>query len=162
METYEEKALKAFLGNPPMYELYEKIFEEFLGSSSPYEWYKKAFEKYKKPGEKRFARNWSWWAFFGNEFYLIYRKAYLEGLAYIFLMAMLFNDFPVVAIAIRIASGYILPYFVYKKYIFFKADIEKRIKNENERIKEFEKVGGINPWAVWFFIFLVIMNLFSG
>jgi hypothetical protein len=144
MENYEDRALRAFIG------------------TSKYEWYKRAFAKYEKDGEEKFAWNWSWWAFLANGWYLIYRKAYLEGIAYIFLMTMLNNDFPIVALILGIGSGGVLPYFVYRRYKFLKLDIEEKVKDEDKRIQLFEKFGGVNQWVIWFFVFMLTLTLLSG
>ena len=106
---------------------------------------KKLLPNMKKNGEEKFVWNWSWWAFLGNGWYLIYRKAYLEGISYIFLMTMINNDFPSVAFLMGICSGGVLPYFVYRRYKFLKTDIESKIEDENTRIQLLRKFGGGKP-----------------
>jgi hypothetical protein len=147
-DDYETKMLDAFIQKP------EKLF-----------WYKNAFAKYNVNGIDKMAWHWSWWAFFGDFWFLLYRKAYLAALV-VFILDILVSFIPFVGpLIFAILRGGYSTFFIYKKYIKLKQDIENLIPNENERIETMRQVGGPNKWVIWLnilFVGLVVIGIISA
>lgn len=128
---YEDKALLSYLGN-------EKGFD----------WYKKAFAKNDEKNGK-FAWSWSLWAFLGGGWYLIYRRAYIEGICLLILGVVLLFRFPAMMLALKLSMGGIAPYIVYVKYKNMKYKIEGMMKKESRRLEALEVAGGCFVPAIW-------------
>ena len=56
-----------------------KMVEAFVNKPEVTLWYENAFRKYNVNGVEKLSWVWSWWAFFGGIFYLLYRKAYMPA-----------------------------------------------------------------------------------
>jgi len=61
-DEYEARMLEAFFGKPD---------QPDKGL-----WYANAFSKYEIEGVEKIQWKWSWWAFFGGLWFLLYRNAY--------------------------------------------------------------------------------------
>ena len=131
-KNYEDKMLEAFIQKP------DKIF-----------WYKKAFKKFNFNGIDRMAWNWSWWAFFGSFWFLLYRKAYIPALV-LFILNIISGIIPVIGPSIvGILAGGFSTYFIYKRYKELKEQIEAVEENEENRINAMLQMGGYHNWVVW-------------
>lgn len=133
-----------------------QAIEAYIDKPQSVEYYKKAFEKYNVAGVDRFAWNWSWWAFGGGMFYLLYRKLYVEALAYFFIF-MIVGMLPVVSLILWIISGGVLPYFVYKRYRKIKEQVEANVSDSVEQIAVLKELGGVNKWAIWLAVVMSVL-----
>lgn len=138
---YEAKMLEAFVAKPDRP-------EKGL-------WYANAFAKYDVNGVDTMRWNWSWWAFFGGIWFLIYRKAYAAA-GGLFLIAIASSFIPFGGLVISILAGGYSTYFVYKTYKTKKLEIEAAEGDENRRIEMMQELGGYNQWVV---ILAVIVNV---
>jgi uncharacterized protein YneF (UPF0154 family) len=100
--------------------------------------------------------NWSWWAFLGGPAFLLYRKAYLASLL-VFLISVVTSLIPIVGLVVSILVGGYGTYFIYKRYLKKRLEIESKITDENERILAMQQVGGYHQWVVWFYYILVAL-----
>ncbi len=125
-----------------------QMIEAYIDKEKSEDFYKEAFAKYSAAGVDQFAWHWSWWAMFGGVFYLLYRKLYLEALIYFVLFATV-GMIPFAGLVMWIASGGILPYFVYKRYKKIKEQVEQNLSGDEEQLQALRTVGGVNPWAIW-------------
>ncbi len=139
MNDYDNKMIEAFVGKP------EKTL-----------WYKNAFNKYSVNGVDKMSWNWSWWAFFGGIFYLLYRKAYLAALG-LFVLTIVISLIPFGGLVIWIVPGGLAPYFVYKIYQSKRAEIEVTIEDEQTRIDTMRAIGGYNDWAIWIAVIIHVV-----
>jgi hypothetical protein len=140
---YEAKMLEAFVGKP------DKP-EKGL-------WYANAFAKYDVNGVDAMRWNWSWWAFFGGIWFLIYRKAYAAA-GGLFLISIASAFIPFAGLVVWVLSGGYSPYFVYKTYKAKKLQIEAAEGDENRRIEMMQELGGYNQWVV---VMAVILNVLA-
>lgn len=124
-----------------------KMLEAFVNKPEVTVWYKNAFSRYIINGIDKMAWVWSWWAFFGGIFYLLYRKAYMAALG-LFVLTIVSLAIPFGGLIVWILTGGLAPYFVYKTYKTKKAEIETAIPDEQKRIETMRAVGGYNNWAV--------------
>lgn len=138
---YEARMLEAFVAKP------DKP-EKGL-------WYANAFSKYDVNGVDAMRWNWSWWAFFGGIWFLIYRKAYAAA-GGLFLISIAAAFIPFAGLIIWVLSGGYSPYFVYKTYKAKKLQIEAAEGDENRRIEMMQELGGYNQWVV---VLAVIVNV---
>ena len=141
-----------------MNEYDKKMIEAFIQKPEKTKWYIDAFGKFNVNGIDRVAWVWSWWAFGGGIFYLLYRKAYLGALIF-FLANLVSSIVPLGGILIWILQGGFSVYFVYLKYKNLKTQIESQIEDENERIRTMQELGGYNTWAIWVGVILSILAL---
>ena len=125
-----------------------QTIEAYIATEKTLPFYKEAFKKYTITGIDQFAWHWSWWAMFGGVFYLLYRKLYIEALAYFLLFASV-GMIPLAGLLMWIISGGVLPYFVYKRYQKTKAQVEENISGEAAQLEALSVVGGVNKWAIW-------------
>jgi len=139
--TYEDRMIAAFVGKP------EKV-----------EYYRSAFYLYNKDGAEKMRWKWSWWAFFGNLWYFLYRKAYLAALV-AFILSIVFGIVHFGGLIFSILVGGFGVYFVYKKYKDLKSEIEAQTEDEDERIKLMIQNGGYNTWVIWLVVILTILGL---
>ena len=149
------------------------MVEAFVNKPEVTQWYKNAFSRYSVNGVEKMAWVWSWWAFFGGIFYLLYRKAYMAAFG-LFVLTIVSFAIPFGGLIVWILTGGLAPYFVYKTYQSKKAEIEAAIDDEPKRIETMRVVGGYNDWAIWlavalhvimwisvFFMFSAMMAMFS-
>jgi hypothetical protein len=136
-----------------------EAIEAYIDKPEVVDYYKDAFKKYSIAGVDQFAWHWSWWAFGGGMFYLLYRKLYLEALGY-FVLFMVVGAFPFISILLWIVSGGVLPYFVYKRYKKIKAQVEANLSDPQEQLAALRELGGVNKWAIW--VAVVFSLLFWG
>ncbi len=141
-----------------MNEYDKKMIEAFIQKPEKTKWYIDAFSKFNVNGIDKVAWVWSWWAFGGGVFYLLYRKAYLGALIF-FLANLVSSLVPLGGILIWILQGGFSVYFVYLKYKNLKNEIESKIEDEDERIKTMQQLGGYNNWALWAGAILSILAL---
>jgi Protein of unknown function (DUF2628) len=139
MQDYDNKMVEAFIDKP------EKLA-----------WYKNAFERYSVSGEAKMTWVWSWWAFFGGLFYLLYRKAYMPAI-WLLVLFIVASFIPFAGFVLWILTGGFAPYFVYKTYLERKAEVEAAIQDEPKRIETMRALGGYNDWAIWL---AVLVHLF--
>jgi len=133
-----------------------KMIEAYIDKDDVTDWYVNAFKKFNVNGFEVLKWNWSWWAFFGNIFYLLYRKAYLASFV-VLVLTFLVGALPFGHLILSILTGGFAPYFVYKTYKEKKDEVEKKLDDENQRIESIKALGGANEWALWLG---VIVHLF--
>jgi len=149
-----------------------EAIEAYIDKEKSEDFYKEAFAKYSVVGIDQFQWHWSWWAFFGGVFYLLYRKLYLEALVYFIAFATI-GMIPFVGLIMWIVSGGVLPYFVYKRYKKTLAQVEDNLSNPDEQLSALRTVGGVNQWAIWVavafhaimwsgVIYILIMSIIQG
>ena len=130
---YEAEMLEAFVGKPD---------EPDRGL-----WYANAFSKYEANGAQKMTWLWSWWAFGGGIWFLLYRKAYAAA-GTLLLLSIASNFIPLGGVVIWILSGGYGMYFVYKVYKTKKLEIEAAEQDEHRRIEMMAELGGYNQWAL--------------
>lgn len=140
-DDYAKRMINAFVAKP------DAPDKEF--------WYQNAFAKYNINGVDAMKWNWSWWAFFGGIWFLIYRKAYAAA-GGLFLISIAAAFIPFAGLIIWILSGGYSTYFVYKTFKTKKLEIEAAQSDENQRIETMRMVGGYNQWVV---ILAVVINV---
>lgn len=133
-----------------------KMIEAFVNKPEKTVWYQYAFSQYSVNGVEKMAWVWSWWAFFGSVFYLLYRKAYLSALV-LFILSIVSSLIPFGGLIVWILTGGLAPYYVYKTYQSKKAEIEATVADEQKRIETMRAIGGYNDWAIWL---AVLMHAF--
>ena len=139
--NYEAEMLEAFVGKPD---------EPDRGL-----WYANAFAKYEEKGAEKVSWLWSWWAFGGGIWFLLYRKAYAAA-GTLLLLSIASNFIPLGGVVVWILSGGFSMYFVFKTYKTRKREIETAEHDENRRIEMMSTIGGYNQWAL---IAAVILNV---
>ena len=139
----------------------QQAIEAYINSEKSVDFYKEGFAKYSAAGIDQFAWHWSWWAMFGGVFYLLYRKLYLEALIYFVLFATV-GMIPIAGLIMWVASGGILPYFVYKRYKKTLAQVEENLGNADEQMTALQTVGGVNQWAIWIAVISHVIMWTSG
>jgi hypothetical protein len=140
-EYYSDKMLKAFVGDNVA-------------------WYKNTFSFY----TFGFTWRWSWWAFFGGEFYLLYRKCYMWSFVCIFARYFVYTTTSnYLSIIFWIALGVASPYLVYQRYINLKKNIELGESDNKEGVKIMQKYGGTNDdivLTILVVVFIVMILVF--
>ncbi len=121
-------------------------------------WYANAFSKYNVNGVDSMKWNWSWWAFFGGIFFLLYRKAYAAA-GGLFLISLVSGIIPFGGLVIWILSGGFSPYFVYKVFKTKKLEIEAAQQDENQRVAMMKELGGYNQWVIWVAVAINVLVL---
>jgi len=140
---------------------YEKaMFAAFIGKPEKEAWFEHAFSQYSINGVDKLGWVWSWWAFGGGPFYLLYRKAYFAA-GILFAVIILISVIPFGSLAVSILSGGYANYFVYKVYREKKRAIESAISEETQRIETMREVGGYHAWVIWASVILFIFWLSS-
>lgn len=136
----------------------DRMFYNYIGTPEKAEWYDRTFKKY-EDNLGGFEWNWSWWAFFGGPFFLMYRKCYLEAFLY-FLAGLILGGF---GLALSIVAGFLSPYLIYKRYKRAMQEINRRSCIEEEQLEMSKSVGGVNKWAIWIAVlFIMALPLFAG
>jgi hypothetical protein len=133
-----------------------RMIEAYIGKPEVTDWYVNAFKKFNINGIDTMRWQWSWWAFFGSVFYLLYRKSYLAA-GVLFLLTLVIGFIPFGGIVLWILTGGYAPYFVYKTYKDKRLEVEAQIQDEEKRIETMRLVGGYNEWAVWIAVVIHIM-----
>ena len=135
----------------------QQMIEAYIDKPEVTSWYVNAFKRFSINGVDVMKWNWSWWAFFGNVFYLLYRKAYLPA-GILFALNMLVGFIPFGGLILWILAGGYSPYFVYKTYKQKKIEVERAIDQEdiNKRLETMQLVGGTNDWAIWVGVILSV------
>ncbi len=133
-----------------------RMIEAYIDKPEVTQWYVNAFKKYNINGVDVIKWNWSWWAFFGSFFYLLYRKAYLAAVV-LFVLTLVIGIIPFGGLILWVLTGGYAPYFVYKNYKEKRAEAEAIIDDEQKRIETMRLVGGYNEWAIWV---AVIIHIF--
>lgn len=118
-------------------------------------WYANAFSKYDINGIDSMRWKWSWWAFFGGIWFLLYRKAYAAA-GGLFLLSFAAAFIPPAGLILWILTGGYATYFVYKVYKNKKLQIEAMQSDEEQRIEMMRILGGYNQWVL---VLAVILNL---
>lgn len=145
-------------GSGPDSEYEAKMLEAFVAKPDKPEkglWYANAFAKYDVNGVDAMRWNWSWWAFFGGIWFLIYRKAYAAA-GGLFLITIAAAFIPFAGLVIWVLSGGYSTYFVYKTYKAKKLQIEAAEGDENRRIEMMKMLGGYNQWVV---VLAIVLNV---
>lgn len=145
----------------PLNDYDDQMLEAFVNKPEVTAWYKMAFSRYSVNGVDKMAWVWSWWAFFGGIFYLLYRKAYMAALG-LFVLTIVSFAIPFGGLIVWILTGGLSPYFVYKVYQSKKVEIEAAIADEHKRIETMRAVGGYNDWAIWLAVTLHVIMWISG
>jgi len=140
----------------PVEEYDYKMIEAYIDKPEVTEWYVDAFKKFNINGVDVMKWKWSWWAFFGNVFYLLYRKSYLAA-GILFLLTLVTSFIPLGGLILWILTGGYAPYFVYKTYKEKRLEVEAQVQDEEKRLETMRYVGGYNDWAIWI---AVILHLF--
>ncbi len=138
-DNYEDKMLAAFVGKP------DKFW-----------YYKNAFSKFNFNGIDKMKWVWSWWAFFGNFWFLWYRKAYVAAFV-CFVLMIVIGWVPVLNLVYFILVGGYSVYFIYKTFKRLKMEIEHTTDKEDERIAYMIERGGYNTWVIWLYIIINIL-----
>ena len=141
---YEAKMLEAFVGKPE--------------SPDKGLWYANAFSLYEQNGVEVMRWKWSWWAFFGGIWFLIYRKAYAAA-GWLFLISIVASFIPFAGIVVSILAGGYSTYFIYKNYKVKKQEIEAANADESQRIATMQMVGGYNAWVAWVIPILILLGV---
>ena len=124
-----------------------KMIEAYIDKPEVTQWYVNAFKRFNVNGVDIAKWHWSWWAFFGSVFYLLYRKAYVSaGILFVLLLVAWFIPFGWFVLWI-LAGGY-SPYFVYKAYKEKRLEVEAKIEDETKRFETMQVLGGANEWAL--------------
>ena len=143
-DEYEARMLEAFVGKPQ---------EPEKGL-----WYATAFSKYNVNGVDVMKWHWSWWAFMGGVFFLLYRKAYAAA-GGLFLISLVSGIIPFGGVVVWVLTGGFSPYFVYRVYKTKKLEIEGAQSDENQRVFMMEQLGGYNQWVIWVAVILNVTVL---
>ncbi len=132
-----------------------KMIEAYIDKPEVTDWYVNAFKNYNINGIDVMKWKWSWWAFFGSVFYLLYRKSYLAA-GVLFLLTLVTGMIPFGGLIVWILTGGYAPYFVYKTYREKRLEVEATIQDEDKRLETMRLVGGTNDWAIWVAVILHI------
>ena len=141
MDTNEIEFIKAYINKPKS--------EDF---------YIDAFEAYSAGGIDQFKWKWSWWAFGGGIFFLLYRKLYVEALIF-FMLSAITSQVPVVALVVWIVSGALFPYLVYLRYKKGKEMVLEKFSDKIEQLNALREYGGYNNWAIYLGVAVNILML---
>ena len=137
-----------------------QMISAYIDKPESEEYYKNAFESFSSSGIEQFKWHWSWWAFGGGVFFLLYRKLYVEA-AVFFLISMISSAVPVANIIIWIISGGVFPYFVYKRYKKGKEMVKANFKSDDEKLSALREFGGYNKWALYLGAVMALISMGS-
>jgi len=125
-----------------------KMIEAYINKPEVTAWYVNAFQHFSINGVDVLRWHWSWWAFFGSVFYLLYRKSYSQaGMLLVFYVIGWFIPFG--WFVLWILTGGYGPYAVYKTYKEKKLEVEATIEDEQKRLDTMQVLGGTNEWAIF-------------
>lgn len=139
-EKYQDDMLMAFVQKP------DKM-----------SFYKSALKNMTRTGELRFQFQWSWWAFIATWAFLLYRKVYLAAFI-TFLVTLLVPG--IGWLVLMIVLGGVAPYFVVKRYVNLKREVEFRYQGRQDRIDAMREAGGYHSWVIWVVIILNLLTFF--
>ena len=125
-----------------------RMIEAYIDKPEVTQWYVNAFKRFSANGVDVMKWHWSWWAFFGSVFYLLYRKSYLAA-GVLFILIIISGIVPLGSIILWILSGGYAPYFVYKAYKEKRLEVETMVEDDEKRIETMQMLGGANDWAIW-------------
>ncbi len=126
----------------------EEAIRAYINKPKSEDFYIDAFNRYEVDGVERFQWIWSWWAFAGGVFFLLYRKLYIEAVVF-FILSFVATQVPFAGIALMIASGGIFIYFVYKRYKkIVTTAVEHEIKGDMA-VESLNELGGYNQWSLY-------------
>lgn len=120
----------------------------FIDKPEKEAWYEQAFSQYSINGVDQMRWVWSWWAFGGGPFFLLYRKAYFAA-GILFAVMILISVVPFGTLATSILAGGYANYFVYKVYREKRREIETKVSEEQLQIETMKQVGGYHTWVIW-------------
>jgi len=152
----ENEEVQASAATPLPSDYEDRMLEAFVQKPEKFGWYKRAFASLKADGADKIPWVWSWWAFFGGFWFLLYRKAYMAALG-LFIVDVASSYIPGAGLVVWVLTGGFAVYFVYLAYKKRKEQIEAKIADPEERIEAMRRVGGYHTWVVWV---AVILNLF--
>lgn len=132
-----------------------KMIEAYIDKPEVTDWYVDTFKRFNINGIDVMKWKWSWWAFFGSVFYLLYRKSYLAA-GILFILTLATGFIPFGGLILWVLTGGYAPYFVYKTYKEKRLEVEAQIQDEEKRIETMRLVGGYNDWAIWVAVVLHI------
>lgn len=132
-----------------------KMIEAYIDKPEVTDWYVDTFKRFNINGIDVMKWKWSWWAFFGSVFYLLYRKSYLAA-GILFILTLATGFIPFGGLILWVLTGGYAPYFVYKTYKEKRLEVEAQIQDEERRIETMRLVGGYNDWAIWVAVVLHI------
>lgn len=132
-----------------------KMIEAYIDKPEVTDWYVDTFKRFNINGIDVMKWKWSWWAFFGSVFYLLYRKSYLAA-GILFILTLATGFIPFGGLILWVLTGGYAPYFVYKTYKEKRLEVEAQIQGEEKRIETMRLVGGYNDWAIWVAVILHI------
>jgi len=134
-----------------------KMLEAFVQNEKSLSFYANAYNVMKSGDSLNLKFFWSWWAFFGNPVFLLYRKLYIPFAISLVIMILLIPIDPFGRLLVWIILGSISPYLVLKSFVKKKQQIEFNLEDENQRIEAMKNIGGVNRWA----LALVLIPLLS-
>lgn len=130
-----------------------QMIEAYIDKPEVTDWYVNSFNRFSINGIDIVKWNWSWWAFFGGVFYLLYRKAYIPALI-VFILNFLVGIVPFGHLILWILTGGYAPYFVYKTYKEKRLEVVSAIEDKQKRLDTLRILGGTNEWALWIGVIL--------
>ncbi len=133
-----------------------EYIKAYIDKPESEEFYIRAFEAYTKGGIDQFKWVWSWWAFAGGIFFLLYRKLYIEALV-VFLVMSLAVTVPVVSMIIWIVTGALFPYLVFQRYKKGREMVANMPKDQ--ALMTLREFGGFNQWAIYLAVAVNILFL---
>ncbi|HIC43252.1 MAG TPA: hypothetical protein EYO73_02860 [Sulfurimonas sp.] len=125
-----------------------KMIEAYINKPEVTQWYVNAFKSFNLNGIDLGKWHWSWWAFFGSVFFLLYRKSYTAA-AVLSGLLIIGWFIPFGWMILWILSGGYSTYFVYKTYKEKYLEIqEANLEDENKNLEMMQALGGTNEWAI--------------
>lgn len=124
-----------------------KMIEAYIDKPEVTQWYVNAFKRFNVNGVDIAKWHWSWWAFFGSVFFLLYRKAYTAA-SVLFVLLVIAWFIPFGWIVLWTLSGGYSTYFIYKSYKEKRLEVEAQIQEEEKRLETMQILGGVNEWAL--------------
>ena len=141
------------------HEYSDKMIEAFIDKPEKTLWYRHAFSKFNVNGVDAMKWHWSWWAFFGSFFFLLYRKQYVPALVLFIASVTIGMVFPL-SIVISILAGGYSTYFIYKGYKKQLLEVEANVEDVQKRVDTMREIAGFHQWVIW--LYAVISIFFFG
>lgn len=126
-----------------------QMIEAYIDKPEVTDWYVNAFKKFSINGVEVMRWHWSWWAFFGNIFYLLYRKAYIAAGVFFLLFFVASLMGPLGWLILLVLTGGYGPYAVYLIYKEKRLKVEEQVESEDKRFETMRFLGSYNDWAIW-------------
>jgi len=124
-----------------------KMIEAYIDKPEVTQWYVNAFKKFSINGVDVMRWHWSWWAFFGSVFFLLYRKAYTAA-AVLVVLLMVAWFIPFGWLILWTLTGGYATFYVYKDYKQKRLEVQARIQDEEKCFETMHVLGGTNEWAI--------------